>query len=479
MPSRRVNVRDDHGLAMLTAITVLALLTAIGLTVTTLGVNNLQNANRDRQAGAALGASDAGVAQAIEYIRGNGVGGLNCPEAQLALCPDNNATGPSGWTNPSNPKQVPLASGVVGCTAASDCARVWIGTVQQFAPPLVKTGIYRIHSNGVYGNGPGARNVAVDITVTPDAFPIGVFGEQISGNGGTRLYNESLFARSCISPRDTGNGNGTKFSGIDPYWGIPAAAHTTSHISTANACSSSGYIHASSPATKHCPDGTGYNALAVATMKYDQSGDGGAVSSTSACYHSYLKADGTTYYPENDSTLFTTADLQKYGYRPRGLTDSQYSGLKSRAQAQGLYNVSPGSINAAVTTLLAGGTSQPVLYFDNGDVSLSYSNFPSGAFERAPSGTCSPRSVVVVVEHGNLTWQGGNSNWFDGAFFVPDGTWTGNGGYNILGTLWANNVSLGGNEQFQLDSCYVTNAHGAILDIKTKSFREDDAQDIN
>lgn len=464
----------DRGVAMLTAITVMALLLAVGLTVTTLGVNNLKNANRDRQAGAALGASDAGVAQAIEYIRNNGVGGLNCLEATSSACSSN----PAGWTNPTSPKLVDLSSGAIGCTASSDCAKVWIGTVQAYAPPLVKVGTYRIHSQGVYGNGPGSRSVVADITVTPDAFPIGVFGEQISGNGGTKVFNESLFARACISPRETGSGSGTRFQGIDPYWGIPAAAHTTSHVSTSNNCGSNGYIHASSPASKHCPDGMGYSSSAVDTMKYDQSGDGGPVSAGSPCYRSFTKADGTTY-PEGDTTAFTTADLQRYGYRPRGLSDAQYSALKARAQAQNLYNPTIGSISATVTGLLAAGISQPVLYFDNGNVSMAYSDFPSGAFERAPAATCSPQSMVVVVEHGNLTWQGGNNKWFDAAFFVPDGTWTGNGGYNVLGTLWANNLSLGGNEQFQLDSCFVTNTQGSILDVKMKSFREDDQKDVS
>jgi hypothetical protein len=84
----------------------------------------------------------------------------------------------------------------------------------------------------------------------------------------------------------------------------------------------------------------------------------------------------------------------------------------------------------------------------------------------------------VVVEHGDLTFQGGNNTWFDGSFFVPDGTWTGNGGYNVLGTMWANDVALGGNEQWQLDSCYVQNMPGPILNIKALSFREDDSRDV-
>lgn len=471
---RLVRAGADLGVAMLTVVTVMAVLLALGLTITTISVNNLQNASRDRQAGAALAASDAGVAQAIEYIRNNGVGGLNCVEATAATtC----ASNPAGWTNPTSPQQIPLTSGTAGCTASTDCATVWIGTVQAYAPPLVKTGIYRIHSKGIYGNGPGARNVVVDVSVTPDNFPVGVFGERISGNGGTRIFFESLFARDCVSPRQTGSGNGTRFSGIDPFWGIPAAAHTTSHVSTANNCGSRGYIHQQS-GNRSCPDQNGYSSSSqLAALKFDRSGDGGPVSAGSPCYRSFQKADGT-WYPENDTTAFTEADLQRYGYRPRGLSDAQYSALKARAQSQNLYNISTGSISSAISAVVASGISQPVLYWDNGsNVSLSVNDFPANTFNRAPDTTCSSRAVVVVVEHANLTFQGGNSGWFNGSFFVPDGSWTGNGGYNIVGTMWANNVSLGGNEQWQLDQCYVQNMPGPILDVRAISFREDDSRD--
>ena len=50
----------------------------------------------------------------------------------------------------------------------------------------------------------------------------------------------------------------------------------------------------------------------------------------------YTRADGTKY---PTTSLFTQAELQNYGYRPRGLTDAQYDALRSQAQAQGTYNI--------------------------------------------------------------------------------------------------------------------------------------------
>jgi hypothetical protein len=492
--------RDDEGVALITAIMVMLVLLAFGSVIAVLGVNNLRNANADRQANSSLGAGDAGVASAIEYIRSNGVAALNCPDANPSSC----STNPAGYSNPSNPKLVPLDSAGVGCnTGNNNCAKVWIGVVSSFSPPVVTTGTYNIHSEGIYGNGPSARKIVVTVDVTPDKYPIGVFGQTVTGNGDTAVLTESLFTTGCVSPRNTGSGNGTRFTGIDAYWGQPAAAHTTDHVSTKVGCSNKGYIASgdptsSTPSAANCPDNVALNS--------DQSINGGLVSSSvgSACYHTYHRPDGS-WYPDGvcpsgatspygngmcDTTAFTTADLNRYGYTPRGLTGEQYKALKARSKVQGTYNLTSGSISAAITTLLNSGVTSPVLYWNctdpstvcsGGGISLSTSNFPANTFNNPPSdtGSCSPMPIVtVVVEHGNLTFQGGNSTWFDAAMFVPDGSFSGNGGYNLLGTMFSNNLSLGGNQTFSLDSCWVTSFPGAVLYIKQKHFREDDATDV-
>lgn len=499
--TRRFHGRDDEGVALITAIFVMLVLLAFGSVVATLGVNNLRNANNDRAAGSSLGAGDAGVAQAIEYIRSNGVVGLTCPDANPTSC----STNPAGYSNPSSPKLVPLDSAGVGCnTGNSNCAKVWIGVVQAFAPPAVKTGTYNIHSEGVYGNGPSARQLVVTLKVTPDKYPIGVFGQSVSGNGGTAIYTESLFTTGCVSPAWNGQGNGTRFSGYDSYWGQPAAPHTTTHISTTNNCGANGYIHADTPGNPApfagaCPNNTALNGA--------QSGDGGVVSATvgGQCYHVYQRPDGS-WYPDGvcptgatprsdglcDTTAFTTADLNRYGYRPRGLSDAQYAALKARAQAQGTYNIAPGSVSAAVTNLLNAGINHPILYWDCSNagsicstaqaVSLRQSDFPAGVFNTAPisSGqSCSlVRVVTIVVVHSGLTFQGGNNTWFDAAMFVPDGSFNGNGGYQILGTLFSNNLDLGGTQAFSLDSCWVASFPGPVLNLTQTGFREDDSADV-
>lgn len=492
--------RGDEGVALITAIMVMLVLLAFGSVVATLGVNNLRNANNDRQANSSLGAGDAGVAQAIEYMRSNGLAGLTCPDANPSSC----STNPAGWSNPTSPKLIPLDSAGTGCsTGGTNCAKVWIGVVQAFAPPTVKVGTYNIHSEGVYGNGPSARRIVVTVQAAPDKYPIGVFGQSLSGNGGTAIYTESLFTTACVSPINTGSGNGTRFSGIDPYWGQPAAAHTTGHISSATHCGANGYImHGdptkTTPNNNNCPNNTALN--------YSQSGDGGLVSSTvgSACYRKYTRADGSTYLDGScpsgvspttanglcDTTAFTTQDLIRYGYQPRGLTGDQYKTLKLRAQAQGTYNLATGSISSVITGLLNAGITSPVVYWDCSDpgslcasshsISLKQSDFPANTFANPPStdGSCSAEPIVtIVIEHGDMTFQGGNNTWFDAAFFVPDGSFNGNGGYQILGTLFSNNLDLGGTQAFSLDSCWLTSFPGSVLSIKQTGFREDDATD--
>lgn len=496
---RLVRRGDDQGVALITALMVTLVLLAFGAVVAILGVNNLKNAGRDRASASSLGAGDAGVAQAIEYIRNNGVFRLNCPDANPSSCSSN----PAGWSNPTNPQQIPLDSAGQGCNAGnSNCAKVWIGIVQGFAPPAIKTGTYNIHSEGVYGPGPSARQLVVTVKITPSKFPIGVFGQSVSGNGGTGVYTESLFTRDCVFPIETGTGNGTRFSGIDSYWGQPAAAHTTTHVSTQTHCGSNGYIASGSPSATsasaaNCPNNTAINN--------SQSGDGGLVSASvgSQCYHTYQRADGS-WYPDGvcpsgvtspyanglcDTTAFTTADLQRYGYRPRGLSDSEYAALKARAQSQGTYNIPTTNVATRINALVGGGINSPVLYWDcstaaqcssNSPLSLDYRDFPAGMFTQPPTGSCSAdmRVVTIVVEHGDMSFAGGNSTWFDAALFVPDGGFYGNGGYQVLGTLFAGDLDLGGTQAFSLNSCWLSAFPGPVLSVTQSGFRENDATDV-
>ena len=495
--TRARRVQGDSGIAMLLVIGVSAVITVLSITVATVSLNNLTNTTRDKQAGSAFATSEAGVAEVVERIRSGALPlvSLTCMEpSDPALPLPASCLGTTmSWTSSVAPMEVPVDGGAAPCQPSRTCYKVWIGTLRAYDPSAgVQSGLYRVHSKGLFGNGPAASTVVVDLDVRPEQFPIGVFGEKVSGNGGTKVYNESLFTRSCVSPRNDGSGNGTSFDGIDAYWDQPAAAHSTTIVSTANGCGTNGEIHKTNP----CPG--------KAAINIDQTSGGGPVTS-GPCYQIYKRKNGA-WYPDAlpsggcavradglcDSTRFTTKDLERYGYRPRGLSDDQYEALLNRAKNTGTYNVPAGSLSTLLSGALTSGIKQPVVYIDcieapslcsSGTYKLSISHIPV-AFQQAPDpiGTftrCAsgPQPVVtLVVARGNLEFQGGTSNWFDAAIFVPDGQWRGNGGYNVLGTLFANDLSLGGNETFQLDSCFIRDLPAPLLHIEAKKFAQDDAR---
>ena len=463
--------RDDGG-ALLTVILIMAVLTGLGASLAVLTTNNLESASRDRQAISALSTADAGVAQAMEYIRLNGVGGVTCLEANrtTTVSTDPCRSNPAGWTNPNSPQQVNVDGGT--CGAGSTCYRVSITALNRYNPPAARTGTYRITSTGVAGTAPGARSVAVDVEVTPATLPIGVFGKELDGNGGTQLYDISLFTTDCISPRATSNGNGTRFSGgLDPYWDEPAAANTTSYISTGVKCKESEGIHKAGA----CPTDS--------ELHYDRDNQGGAVSAPSPCA-SFVNAAGQVV--SRDRTTFDAEDLASYGYRPGGLTGQQYDALRARADSMNLLNVVPGNaannLKARLQAAYDAGITNPVVYIDNvpvgGEYKFAATDIPT-AFSRDPAtGSCSPNAVLVVVRTAGVVFQGGNAGWRTMSLLVPEGKFVGNGGYNVLGTLFANDLFLGGNEQWRLDGCFVDNLPGGLLDLQVVSFQELDRTDV-
>src|SRR5438067_2123439 len=165
-------LRRDDGMGMITVVLLMAVMSGLIVTATAMVVSNANNQRRDRQSLGALATSEAGVAQAIQHIRGGNLASLTCQEPAAGAAPGAScqAAGPS-WISATNPMQVRVDGGTGGCVASSDCFKVWIGTVQAFnprcparhaSPPGQCYGYYRIHSTGLSGNGPGARRVAVD-----------------------------------------------------------------------------------------------------------------------------------------------------------------------------------------------------------------------------------------------------------------------------------------------------------------------------
>lgn len=500
----RAKPSGDDGLGVITVVLMGAVITALIATATIVTVNNLGNTSRDRQSLGALATSEAGVAQAVQFLRGGNLASLSCDEPAPGDPPGASCTGPGpSWTSATDPMPVRLDGTTGACTGGEDCFEVWIGTVKEYQAncaerrdPAIGTcyGEYRIHSTGISGHGPSAREVAVDVKVSPYPFPIGVFADSFSGNGNVGIHQQSLFTNGCVfnRQRDDQNGSGLQFAWddannrpvLDLIYDQPSAAHAVGSISTSNGgCgfeSGGGPIHLELQSQGQGKDKTTVEVQKVCNSDFiwDQSGDGGPLSPGDGCYGKYVRGDGTVY---PTTSKFDESELRQYGYRPRGLTDAQYDALKAQAQAQGTYNLPSGNVESVLTGLVAAGISSPVLFWDNGDVTLQQNDFPT-SFQRdlSDAEACASNSVTIVVEGHDLDYSGGNNSpWLVASIFVPDGELTGQGGRNTIGTAFAKEIDLGGNVDFHMDQCFASNPPGGTLDIQVTNWREDDSKDVN
>lgn len=435
--------RDERGVAMITSLLVGFVLTGLGLTVAQVSVSNLSNAGRDRVASGALGAAEAGVTRAIAFIKKNNTHALTCSPA----CPT------LGWGNSTTPQTVSLPDGRQ--------ARVWIEKLQPYAPPVTKVGVYRIHSVGTSGSGPGKRTLQVTIEVRPLAFPLGIFTHDKINNGGTgSVTSESVFSDSCIDSR-----NNLTFTGIDAYYGIPAAAHSTAYITTANLSYCENDLNA-----VRLTDNKAVHRAAVGTCNstypYDRDSAplGGPFPAGSAC--------GSAPNQYTTSSNFDLAMLKAdpFNYLPRGLTDAQYTLLRSRAQADGTYytTTTPPSWPNATTS------PNPILYFKltTGQEVNIQTELNSYAWTSDASCALQHPAVVIVVEGGDLRVNSNSS--ISGAVFTPDGTFTYAGGAQLVGTLFAKQLKMTGNANISVNECYAKSTPGGVMEVKPIRFREVD-----
>jgi Tfp pilus assembly protein PilX len=420
---------DESGIALVSVIMVVAMLTALGVLMVEVSTRNLTNANADRVATSSLGAAEAGIAAAEGY--------LNNVNPQLLSCSPNCTTNP--WGSVNSPQSLTFPNG---------SATVWIETVAGFSQ---RSGTFKIHSVG--RNATGVRTIEQTVVVTPFNFPIGIYVDNKINNGGTAsVTNESVFSQDCIDSRGHLN-----FAGIDPYYNIPAAAHSAKYVTTKNwnSCPASGSsdsqaIHSTSPCNS--------------TYPYDQDSMGGGISTIAACSGAPNQYTGTS--------LFNYQNLvNDYGYQPKGLTDEQYAALKARAQAQGTYYTT-----TTIPTNLSPSTQfDPILYFDlnSGDTVTLQNELAAYAYQTDPAGSCLQHPAVVLIVRGGDLKITSNAA-LTGPIFVPEGTITYAGGANLVGTIWAANMTISGNANVGLTACYAAATPGGILNVNPTKFHEVD-----
>lgn len=467
-PLSRLRKGDDGSAIILTMI-VLAVLTGLGVTVFALSTNNLGNARRDRQASSALANSEAGVAQAISYIKNRGVG-------QLACAPNCNAANPwgesaaDGDVHPS--MQVTLSS--------QEVYSVWIETIQPLQPRVA--GLYRVHSVGNSGTGPGSRTVAVDVQVTPFDFPLAVFADSIQAGGNGAITTESMFSTGCIFKRDKirfADLNGDGIPDTDLVYGIPAAAHSSQYITDSQATGSScaendrDNIHAKVGGVDK-PCNTNY--------PYDQDRQGGSLAGTSC-----LGPGGA--YPQT-SKIVNEADLRaKYGFNTAGLSPGQINQLRTAAQEQGFYFTNTSAIPLALKpSQQAMQHPNPVIFYEfasnhpTNDRLVDLNDLDPVAYGRpaqvsATSSSCTSRNVIVVVLNGDVRLNS-NQTLVASVFVMGPSPYgevrKANGTSQLIGTLYAKSIDFTGTANVDLDGCFLANLPGQLLNVKATNFREVD-----
>lgn len=475
----RLGAGDDDGVAMLMVLTVMFVVTALGSTAVVLATNNLNGANLDRQAGATQNLSEAGIAQAISWIRYNGVGSLACSPSCAP------ASGQTDWGQGPNaggagPNTTIAANAPYGhlVTSGTSQYRVWIEKTAAFLPPTNSVGRYTIHATAISKSGvtsPVSRSVSQDVRVTPFKFPIGIFAHTVAAGGTGGIHYESLFTDSCIQGRAF-----ETFQGVDAYYGVPAAAHSAAAIvpQQNDACTQANSIHN--------VDGKGKSpdTPLPCNSSYPNDTDAYGDTLTSPPCKGNGILNGSPWLTTSKETSFANM-ASTYGFDPLGLSNSQLDALRTAAQQQGFYFTDTTAIPAQLQTSNAGVTyPHPVLFYDlkgssvGGIVDLKDLKGYSRSYPvDSTSASCSAAGAVVVVLNGNVRLNANTV--LTASVFAPSPAPYGqvlkaNGGGQLIGTLYADSIDMRGTADIYLDSCFLANLPGGLISVTVDNYRESD-----
>jgi hypothetical protein len=458
-PNRSTNHRGDRrrddGSAMIVTLLVLAVLTALAATVASVTVNNLGSSVKSQQAGAALNAADAGIAQAMDYLP-FGIGELRCS--------------PNCAANPWGNQDAPATATIAG--TAGQAYTVWIEPVAPF--PANDPGKYRIHAIGT-ANGSARRVIDADVQVTRTTIPLGIFARTIDGGGNVDIENQSIFSTGCVYSRSK-----LAISGMDAAYGIPAGVHTSQIITdsqgTGQYCpTTSKPIHAAGTATEKCnPD-----------YPHDQDRLGGNLAGTSCSGTQTshpefygppndVDKDGITdvdgSYVRGDQTL-----MKLFNFLQPALSQTQLQRLRSLAKSQGNFWTSSNGWTSP-------DEKQAVMYFDltktdlGGVVDLNdIVGFGRAAGLSADHPDCDSRSLIIVIEGGNARL---NSNQeLTASLFLTSSDPNGrilkaNGTSKYIGTVYGDRADLTGTADISMDECFLSNPSPGLTQLTQTSYRE-------
>ena len=497
--------RREDGSAMIITLMVMALITALATTLTTVTINNLQSSWRAQQSGSAANAAEAGISQAMSYLRTNGVRDINrCTTPCSTL----------RWANSADPVTVTVPG------VADQKFRVWIEAKAPY--PASSTGNYVIHSVGTAGErsyeatpvstpacqrvrAQGCREVSQEVLVTGSGVPRGIFAHSIYASGTATVTNQSVFSTGCVYGRQAGKL--IVAEAMDLFYKIPASVHTSDSITTENKadCGKEGnWIHGDGEANGNASNGKGPKPNCNPIFPFDQDSHGGPfnierktgnVISTNDCtlkgnvakypnwtkYYGRQDLDGNGTIDVDGSYIRDSASLLKlFDLTDPPLSDTRLDQLRAIARTQGYYSES--------TTPPAwpdGTYSQSVLFFDltsatkAQDWKVNLSNIPYYNRKKGQPDDpfCNTKSLVIVVVNGDMSMNGGDL----AASVFLTGTAPGrgqvdkaNGNVDFIGTVTADEMTLNGTSDLAMDECFLNNPSPALLDFSLREYREVD-----
>jgi Tfp pilus assembly protein PilX len=469
--------RTDDGAALILTVMVIALVGVLTTTILGVTVSNLSATRRTQDSARALDAADAGLTQAVTYLRTSGTRGLACDSTCQA----------STYGAPLAPAGTPV-------TGSTDL------TYQTWIRPLSTSNArdkeYRVTSRGAAGTGVRVLQADVTLTLANIGLPLGIFARSIQGGGTPDLDGISVFSTGCVFNRSKLGFT----SAPDAAYGIPTAVHsskiiTDSNGNSANACAASDNKNIHDGGTPPATSPTRCRA-AGDRYRWDQDSIGGSCTALASAYSAYYGPKNLDADPDNDVDGTYLQDdqalLELFGLNADPLPASKLDELKSIARSQ--VDTRPASHNYGNDNYWTTTSFEPpdpdqfpdsVLYFDltntdpGGVVDLSDLEGKWGQ-----SG-CQSRSLLIIIEGGNVRINGNGgspagtpSSTADIAASVVLTSKTygevdkGNGTPSFVGTMFANTVNLAGTIDLALNSCFLSNLSPSLYSAVVEDYRE-------
>ncbi|MDQ3986397.1 MAG: hypothetical protein M3280_07865 [Actinomycetota bacterium] len=482
---RRLRLRGEAGVAMITVMLVGATLTVLASAAALTTISELRSGTDDRKAAEALSFAEAGIDRLLRYIRT----GNNITWGKLIQ---------AGCENPGGLK-VPTGSLGVGSFEAT--LKVYEpnppsgNSVDRFVPGACN---YRATAPNdpqgqsfvitSKGSQPAAKRVVQQIVqIKPLGLPVGIYANVIDAGGSPNMVGVSMFSETQIRGREK-----LAFSGTDPYYfmqdvfpeGVvgrsplehaPAAGHAALGIFMKQNGTKPEFPGPAPETTKNC---AANNGGVVSQSLWDSDGSTATGSLTSGC-------SGQSGYPTTSKFTTTTLD----SIRPHVLDEQDHVALRDAAKEGGLYcSINGGSGTCTlmgntvayqsvwgdthIAELFNSGIYNFVAYFEflSGDTLTNQVKWHSNVWgcNADPNLT---KSAVVVVRRGGIELQDASLN---GAIIIDgDMKYTGNPVMN--GTVISRGgFRISGNATFSLDDCWVQNMPGPFLTAVPNSWNEID-----